>query len=72
MDWTKILDWLKGQGLGWDALITLGLLMYDLGKRLAEREGVAPEEFAKREAAAQLRLAVDTNALLDELRDLTK
>lgn len=68
----KLTEWLKSQGLGWDVLITLGLLMYDLGKRLAEKEGVPPEELAKREAAAQLRLNSDAADLLEELRGLTK
>lgn len=67
-----ILDWLKKQGLGWEALINLGLLAYDLGKRLAEREGVDPDVLAKREAEAQARLATDAGKLLDELRALTK
>jgi hypothetical protein len=72
-DWTtNVLDWLKGKGLGWEALISLGMLVYDLGKRLAEREGVDPEVLAKREAAAQARLGRDATVLLDELRELTK
>ncbi len=68
----KVLDWLKQQGLGWEALISLGLLAYELGKRLAEREGVAPEELAKREAAAQVRLVGDADKLLAELREMTR
>ena len=67
-----ILDWLKKQGLGWSALISLGMLAVDLGKRLAEREGVDPALLAKREAEAQALLARDAGALLEELRGLTK
>ena len=68
----KMLEWLKGQGIGWEFAITFGLLLYDLGKRLAEQGGVAPEVLAKREAEAMKRLGGDIDKLNDELRALVK
>ncbi len=67
-----VIEWLKKYGVTTSAAIDLGLLAYALVKRLAEREGVDPAEFAKREADAMARLGHDSDALLDELRELTK
>lgn len=66
------LDWLKKQGIGWAVLIDIALLAYDLGRRLADRDGVPPEEFAAREKQAMERLEAQSSKLLDELRDLTR
>lgn len=61
------LNWLKKYGIGWEFAIDFGLLLIDLGKRLAEKDGVAPDVLAAREAAAQQRLAASTDELLGEL-----
>ena len=67
-----VLDWFKKQGLGWEALINLGLLVVDLGKRLAEKDGVDPAVLDAREAAALKRLGCNMDKLNEELRALIK
>lgn len=62
-----LLEWMKKYGIGWEVAIDFGLLLMDIGKRLAEKDGVAPEVLAARESAAQQRLSSAADALLDEL-----
>lgn len=52
----------------WQQLIDLGLALYRLGRTLAEREGVSPEEFAAREAIAANKLSGNVDELIAELR----